>query len=343
MIIRTSNEQSLVNCCPCDFPSCEAPSVSCESISIDACGYSLPYNVSIATADLCKLYKTKSDTEVRALHYNTDGTNYSNDETNTEVSEMFGLSCIERLVSRSHNLDESNAYTPEGDESPSSDINVTQVSTTDSNGVCTGTETYTDNIDSGNNYTNSFPYDVPLAFEPDGTWSYSAGVYTYSFPPGVYDSLIWTTAYSNLVTRTSLLTDLDSVISTITGPWPDDGCIAITHNTSLSGCDQIDSVTKSRYRYGVPANFSSLSATRSTWEMQWQEVFFPSLSSESPSLVANRSWIWDGNMDHAWSDWYVIDPPSSPGEVRRVNLLVKCYNSTRFGVKPTSHGEVVVL
>jgi len=60
----------------------------------------------------------------------------------------------------------------------------------------------------------------------------------------------------------------------------------------------------------------------------------------APSLVATRSWSWQGSMEEPWSDWFDIPAPDSPGEVRMVNMLVKCFRDTKRGVKPTAHGEV---
>lgn len=120
-------------------------------------------------------------------------------------------------------------------------------------------------------------------------------------------------------------------------------------------------VTKARYRIGIPdtegyAGFDAAHAAwvaadpetrgaepaqRSYFEAQWDEVFFPADTEIDPSLVAARSWIYDGTAD--FSEWFEIAIPAIPGETRIVNLMTKCYRSSRLGIKPTSHGEVYVL
>lgn len=142
-------------------------------------------------------------------------------------------------------------------------------------------------------------------------------------------------------------------------------------------------VTYARYRFGVPEGFSTPEAPRSTWEMRWDEVFFPEAYDQwvmdaanhreavaaheaweaceaaspgqcgeepeippdpgpapaQPTVVANREWTWGGSMDAPWSPWFEIPLPEGRGQTRTVNILVKCYKSTRIGVKPTAHGE----
>jgi hypothetical protein len=58
----------------------------------------------------------------------------------------------------------------------------------------------------------------------------------------------------------------------------------------------------------------------------------------APSLIASRSWTYAGTED--FSPWYELEVPTSAGESRVVNILFKCYRSTRFGVLPTSYGEI---
>ena len=60
--------------------------------------------------------------------------------------------------------------------------------------------------------------------------------------------------------------------------------------------------------------------------------------SPAPSLIASRSWTYAGAAD--FSPWYELAVPTSAGESRVVNILFKCYQSIRFGVLPTSFGEI---
>ena len=61
----------------------------------------------------------------------------------------------------------------------------------------------------------------------------------------------------------------------------------------------------------------------------------------APSLTASRSWSYAGGSD--FSAWYEIEIPTIEGETRIVNVLTKCYRSTRLGSLPTAHGEIYEL
>jgi len=137
-------------------------------------------------------------------------------------------------------------------------------------------------------------------------------------------------------------------------------------------CEQVSGATQARIRVGVPEGFSTVEAPRSVFEVQFDLVEFPEgwdatiddpeyeapdplpdppppvpqipdPAAPQPILRDSHSWVWNGNMETPWSEWFVIPLPSGPGEVRRVNTLVKCYNSTRLGTVPTAHGEQAVI
>jgi len=119
---------------------------------------------------------------------------------------------------------------------------------------------------------------------------------------------------------------------------------------------------------GVPAGYSTIEAPRSVYQAQWDEVEFPEgwdatiddpeyeppvpndppepvpqipdPAAPTPILRASQSWTWGGAMEEPDSDWFALPLPAGPGEVRVVNMLIKCYHSTRLGSLPTSHGEV---
>jgi hypothetical protein len=103
-----------------------------------------------------------------------------------------------------------------------------------------------------------------------------------------------------------------------------------------------------RYRFGIPIGY-----TRSTWEMQWDEGFFSQAwidwdsggkvgpEPTPPSLLASRSWNYSGASD--WSDWFEIESPDENGQIKVVNVMIKCWKSARLGVKPTSFGEIFVF
>jgi hypothetical protein len=80
-------------------------------------------------------------------------------------------------------------------------------------------------------------------------------------------------------------------------------------------------------------------APRSTFEATWDYVQFPTDTEVEPSLVSSGSWVWPGDIEDAWSEYFTIPLPTVPGEVRRVNLRILCFRCTRTGQKPTAIGE----
>jgi len=61
---------------------------------------------------------------------------------------------------------------------------------------------------------------------------------------------------------------------------------------------------------------------------------------EQPALIASRSWTYAGEDDY--SEFFEIELPEVEGSTRVVNMLVKCFRSSRIGLKPTATGEVWV-
>ncbi len=115
-------------------------------------------------------------------------------------------------------------------------------------------------------------------------------------------------------------------------------------------------LTRSRYRFGVPEEYSTDDAPRSVWEMQWDEVFATSAwwgwydggmtgdePPPGPDLLASREWTWGGEMADPWSEWFALPVPAEAGETRVVNILVRCYRSARLGGKPSPYGDRVAL
>ena len=108
---------------------------------------------------------------------------------------------------------------------------------------------------------------------------------------------------------------------------------------------------------------------RSVFECEWDEVFFPkaweewredhqawidggmvgdeptkpTATEDKPSLVTSRSWNYGGPGSNPFSDFFFMDPPSSEGKVRPVNMMIISYHSSRVGVKPTLIGEYINL
>lgn len=203
------------------------------------------------------------------------------------------------------------------------------------------------------------------AEDRDGATSYSNFVestISYTSLGEIYDLPVTYAEWKSVV-QTALDTELDFASCT---PDGSDCKSFITFDPSeepeVEHGNVSASATKARYRFGTPSGYS-----RSVWEMQWDEYFFPDgwdatindpevtppdplpedwehpqipdPAATPPSLVAAKSWTWGGDTGNPWSDWFEIPIPTEPGETRPVNVLVKCYHSTRIGVVPTSHGE----
>ena len=59
MIVTSTQEFALVaaGCCPCDLPACEAPRKQCQSITVDACGETLPDFEGVTAEQRCIIFK----------------------------------------------------------------------------------------------------------------------------------------------------------------------------------------------------------------------------------------------------------------------------------------------
>lgn len=116
---------------------------------------------------------------------------------------------------------------------------------------------------------------------------------------------------------------------------------------------------------------------RSTYQMQWDEMFFPASwvkwrtlrDAYEAAQEAHDAWTkansdergdeptipdlpeapdafptlvvsreWTYNGTDEFSEWFEMNPPETPGQVEIRNMLVKCYRSARTGVVPTAHG-----
>lgn len=62
-----------------------------------------------------------------------------------------------------------------------------------------------------------------------------------------------------------------------------------------------------------------------------------------PVLLHEREWTYGGPGTDAFSEEFEMPPPTLPGAVRPVNMMIICYHASRVGVKPTLHGEFVNL
>ena len=359
MIIATTNDLIEVGTCgcPCLIPVCDEPRKECQSISTEACGYSLPEHADLTDEERCMLFAKRTVSWRDVYSFSDETTTINSDEQNTSVWQMWddGTACSERLFSTNYDETETNLVVIEG------------VTTSDQTTVihlqsgigeaCNGTVTYTDGVDPENSYTDTLDTGcLSVDLTPDSSWSYAAYAYTKTIVDGD-TTTTQSVVFSDPIDAAALNDQLDRKISLIAegDPWPGTQCLSSTHEArTLDGegnviCSQIDAAQKARYRFGVPIGYSTAEHPRSTYEAQWDEVFFPDgwdsgePGAPLPILIASRAWTWGGSMDEPWSDWYVMEVPTDPGETRVVNIMILCYRSTRLGQKPTAYGEVYVF
>jgi len=419
--IATVNE---IGCDPCQWPTCPAPSIECQSITVSACGYSLPEHEGIPDSDLCLLFSTltKVGSDVTDINEVADGNTYifSGSQTSSVIFAMEFITvpgvgelpdtreCEEVQKSTSYSEDESITDGPTG--APTTDTDGTQSSSSTGEGPCTGTYTFTDNLDAGNNDSGEFNFCDDLeGLDPiDSGFTYtSPGVFSKTFDPGFGTINTISYTYSEPVVLATLIAEVEARKVILDGAdWPGTVCQStVQFNYGYAEpeplpdpppdppepepepvvvCTQISDATISRYRFGVPSGFSTTEAPRTTFEVQADDYFFPTVwdawdlekaaydesvadheaweaadpetrgdepevlpepgeEPTPPVLVASRSWSWSGDMEDAKSPWYEMAIPEDtevPGETRRVNLAVNCWNSTRYGRKPTWHGEI---
>ena len=356
MIIATTQDLELVgNCgCPCDLVVCDEPRKECESITTDACGYLLPDHEGLADEEKCLLFTKKNVSERVEYSFSDETTTINSDELAQTTWQKWddGTTCDVRLFSTTYDETETNVVVIDG-ETTSDQSTVIHLQS----GIgqpCNGSVTYTDGVDPENSYTDTLDSGcVSIDFSPDGTYTYASHTYTQTSVVGDTTTTI-SISYTDQVTAAILAEQLERKIALIEegDPWPETECVSKVTETKILDdednviCRQVDSAQKARYRFGVPAGFSTTEHPRSTYEAQWDVGFFPDgwdsgdPEAPVPSIVESKSWIWGGNMEDLWSDWYEIPVPDGPGESRVVNLMVICYRSSRIGQKPTAFGEI---
>lgn len=115
---------------------------------------------------------------------------------------------------------------------------------------------------------------------------------------------------------------------------------------SASGSNFTIALTYVRFRWVIPDTFAG-----SYFKRTWDIVEEPDGWNAEPPTAArtffarNQSWVWDGPGDPAapetWkSAWYALDPPTSRGTRRVVNIRDECYRGP-FGTRPQVTGEII--
>ena len=371
MIITTTQDlEEVGNCdCSCALPTCAAPRKECESITIDFdCFYILPEVETVEPAEItCRRFakKTTSYTYTSSQTDNPEpGDSYSRTEINTVVYEQNNdvVPCVEYGETVTFSIDETTNQPSTG-----TDTIYHAASESIRGGACAGSYTYTDNNDAGNNDSGAFTECGAVVFSVTDDFARTGDSFSLFYTAGDITTN-YQTSFEDEIDVAFVTAKLESLT------FPDDAngesCNALME--SVTGCPEtIQSATKTRMRFAPPVGFSTGEAPRTTYEAQWDEVFFPTgydgmiddpeitppdplpdgwehpqiptPGRPNPSLVASRSWIWDGNMESPWSAWFEIPIPESAGETRVVNLMVLCYRSARLGQKPTAHGEVYAI
>lgn len=321
MIVRTSQQQTSADCCACDtVTSCANPRIETRP----PCGYTLGDNAeafsfyykTLSTtgtpdADFVGVYKKV--TLVQSIAYDVENTGYGYTYTESftgTFTQVYTISteedgdCVTNAKTGSATW--SSSYSPAYEDTPTGDylVSYSQAGSCGATtGSCGGTETPV-YAESGADPNSTGGID--FVFDTATSQAWADNVWTSTHPEGTY-------------------------IATF------------------------EERTQGSYRFGVPADYSTGPDPRSTWEMQWDEVFASAgwwawfdagMIGTEPTPVAtlhaSQSWTWGGSMAAPWSSWFepIIE---APGEIRPVNVMIRCYNSTRIGTKPTAYGDQVAL
>lgn len=188
-------------CNRCEEPPCVAPVLEFISVqaSCDVCGYALPAHDDLGTGEECLRFATRTDvyTDERILIGDTSTPGYTLDQTNqssqTDVrskTQNEAGACVENYVSGAYSKLEELFNVQDG-VGTVDDFVYSESATAGSDGVFTGTWTYTDNLDAGNNDSGASVGLAPASpLAPDNTWAYtSPGIYVNSFTSGGADYL----------------------------------------------------------------------------------------------------------------------------------------------------------
>jgi hypothetical protein len=139
---------------------------------------------------------------------------------------------------------------------------------------------------------------------------------------------------------------------------------ATCSDATTSGCvssilgDGLDyaTVTKARFRVGVPVNYSTTPLPKTVYGLTWQYIAAKKTwwnwhdggrVGTAPAggvvLVTPDSWQWGGNMSTQFSDWFDIplEAQAVATETRVANMQYTHYLSTRFGSLPVLTGPQV--
>jgi hypothetical protein len=304
MNVLTSQDVALIGCCPCQPDACEAPRKECQSISVAACGFSLPALSTIPAEDRCKMFRKKKESFHRVSSYSntTDGETstddeeftitaiYQNDYVTIGEGEDAVRTCTSRQFSTAYLFTDTQTFSSDDPEVEGSTAVYTFSSSSGIGAPCSGSFTMTQTgfpDDSG--VLNICP--LPGLDVPIDVYTYSTlGIFTFSetfpsFETTITDTL--TITYSEPVTIASLTAEIEVRKTMISGEdWPGSDCSSqVEFSYGYEDppeipdpapdppdpvpelavvCEQVSAVTKARYRVGIPAG-ARWDATTAEW------------------------------------------------------------------------------
>jgi hypothetical protein len=303
MDIRTSQDVLAIGCCSCLPDACEEPRKECQSISVSACGVSLPAMSTVPAEHRCLLFK-------RVTHSTNDARVFSTyvfgPETQLSGTDSYGYSCA--TVYEYKTVDGNRECTTSNVAGASSSINFSETYISDDtlfqsingSGSGSGTEdtwtssvstTYTTPPDGPETVLGELSYPGCEILTLSEEFSYSGYAFTYTDvdteTPGVVSTGTRSITYSEPVTLANLTDEITARIALLDGDdWPGSACSSeIQYSYGYEDppeipdpapdppepvpelavvCEQVSAVTKSRYRIGIPAG-ERWDATTAEW------------------------------------------------------------------------------
>jgi hypothetical protein len=359
MTITTLQQANALDCCPCDLPEC-TPRKECRSISasVISSGFYKPGETS------WKLYASRSFNYTITISYVDGG--YSESGSASEVNLSVYQIPFEGSAGSGEdcpvwdgNLEEtcttSGTMTTTGRDGLDELVYINTITRTQTSGTIPG-----DPCEWRDDFVNTdYSEDPPVVTNSTEYNTAAATIYS-----GLGSDSEYSTVYADPLTRDEWVAAVIAKLNTDL-PAVCDECYDGTDCKSSIDADPeptvafdadigVDAVLAG-YRFGVPEDFSTTEAPRSTWEMQWDlvnaslewwEWYDDGMTGDEPTpgptLVSSESWTWGGDMDEPWSEWFEIPIPES-GETRVVNVMTICWRSTRIGTKPTAWGDQVEI
>jgi hypothetical protein len=349
----------LALCGCCAMPECPAPELVCEAITVEGCGFALPVidEDTPPIEDRCTLYKTRTDSTNESASESLDTTvglgsaatnTTSYTRIDTTVTEYFmdeeGM-CSLRRVSTSHDFSYSTRTVTTVSGVVWEDQAGSETSSSSLTSDCTGSFSFTDNLDPENSSSGEYNSCPVIGHSPGVGWSYSGSSYTKTEPLTDPDGTrTLSVVYSDPVTPEMLAGEL------ATKTWEDDaepGACAASRVTPPGCPDAVSSLTKARFRFQIPS-----SHTGSYFKIEADTVFYPDGWDEEggtpPTIVSEHSVEWNGpgsggDDDPSWlTDWIEIEAPESAGTIEVRNIAFTCYRPTLYGAKPQFTGETFI-